>query len=132
MATVNYNNKVVTDDSIKGVLTKIAEQLKGDVDVKSGDRDVVPEGGSTTSHHLEKRAADFSVAGLTLAVAFTKIKEKKSDIFDSDKKYQVIHHGPHTATGGAHLHVGRFATGAGVSFLVEGLTAETKGVYTSN
>ena len=131
MPTVNYNGKTVSDENVETVLTRIATQLNADVGITSGDRGYVPTGGSTTSHHIQKRAADFGVAGYTLPNAFAKIKEKKSDIFDADKKYQVIHHGPHTTTGGAHLHVGRYATGAGVSFLVEGLTASSGGVYTS-
>ena len=131
MATVIYNTVTVSDEGVKAVLDKIAAQLVGDVTVSSGDRGAVPSGGSTTSHHLDKRAADFSVSSLTLAEAFSKIKEKKDAIFDGDKKYQVIHHGEHTGTSGAHLHVGRYATGAGVSFLVEGLTLAGKNKYTA-
>ncbi len=131
MPTVNYNEKTVSDENVKTVLQSIADQLKGDVNVTSGDRSYVPKGGSTKSHHVDKRAADFWVTGYTLQCAFTKIKTKKSDIFDSDKKYQAIRHGTHTKTGGAHLHVGRYPSGSGVSFLVEGLTAATKGVYSA-
>lgn len=131
MPTVKYNSKTISDANIKAVLQKIATELNGDVNVLSGDRNYVPSGGSSTSHHVQKRAADFSVTGKTLANAFADIKTKKTSIFDSDKKYQVIHHGPNTSTGGAHLHVGRYATGTGVSFLVEGLTAATAGTYTA-
>lgn len=131
MSNVNYNNKTVSDENVKTVLQRVANQLKGDVNVFSGDRSAVPKGGSKTSHHLQGRAADFSVTGCTLQDVFANLKSKKSDIFDSDKKYQVIHHGSHTATGGAHIHIGRYASGSGVSFLIEGLTAKTKGIYTS-
>jgi hypothetical protein len=90
----------------------------------------VPSGGSKTSLHLSKRAADFSVTGETLEAAFQSIKDKRKDIFDADKKYECIHHGSHTETSGAHLHIGRFETGAGVDFKTEGLTADTKGKST--
>ncbi len=129
---VNYSGKTVSDENVKTVLGNIANTLKGDISVTSGDRNSVPSGGSQTSLHLQKRAADFSVSGYTLASAFAELKKNKADIFDSDKKYEVIHHGEHTETGGAHLHVGRFATGTGAHFKVEGLTQDTKGKYTSN
>lgn len=111
------------------MLTKIAETLDGDVSVTSGDRGHVPEGGSTTSHHLAHRAADFSVSGYTLAEAYTKIKDERAKIFDKDKKFQLIHHGDHTATSGAHLHIGRYEGGTGLNACTEGLTAAGKDVY---
>jgi len=127
---VLYNGKTISDDNIKAVLQKIADTLEGDVNVTSGDRNYVPAGGSQTSLHLQKRAADLSVSGYSLKDAFAKLKEQKATIFDADKKYEVIRHGDHTATGGPHIHIGRFATGTGVSFKVEGLTEVSKGVYT--
>ena len=129
MPKVNYNGKTVSDANIKTVLQRIADQLSKNVEITSGDRTCVYKGGSKTSHHIKKRAADFYIPGYTMQQTFDKIKNKKSDIFDSDKNYQVIHHGPCTATGGQHIHVGRYASGSGVSFLVEGLTAAGKGKY---
>jgi hypothetical protein len=131
MPQVNYNSRTVSDEDVKKVLENIAAALGKDVNVSSGDRDKVPGGGSKTSHHLDHRAADFHVAGETDQNAFASIKAKKDDIFASDKRFQCIRHGEHTETQGAHLHVGRYATGSGVSFVVEGLTADGTGKYTA-
>ena len=131
MPQVNYNGKTVSDENIKTVLGRIATRLGGDVSVTSGDRNYVPQGGSQTSLHIGKRAADFSVSGFSLGSAFAQLKAHEKEIFDNDKKYEVIHHGTHTATGGPHLHVRRFSEGVGVGWLVEGLEATGKGVYSA-
>ncbi len=124
MATVNFNTKAVSDENIKTVLDRIAAKLSGDVNLTSGDRGAVPQGGSETSHHLKHTAADFWVSNYTLEVAFTTIKDKQSEIFDADKTYQVIRHGTHTKTGGPHIHIGRDADAGkgGIQFLIEGDT----------
>lgn len=129
MGQVQYNGKTVSDEAVKEVLNRIATELGNDVIVTSGDRGHVPQGGSGTSHHLQHRAVDFYVRSMTLATVFSKLKEKKDNIFHADKRYQVIHHGNHTSTGGQHLHVGRYETGTGVRWCTEGLTADSAGVY---
>ena len=131
MPQVNYNGKTVSDDNVKTVLGRIATKLGGDVSVTSGDRNYVPQGGSTTSHHIAKLVVDFSVAVFSLGGAFTQLKAHEKEIFDSDRKYEVIHHGAYTATGGSHLHIGRFSEGTGVAWLVEGLEETTKGIYSA-
>jgi hypothetical protein len=131
VAEVNYNGKTVSDENVCTVLKRIATELEKDVKVTSGDRPApLDVGAGSKSHHVQKRAADFHVDGMTDEQAFKKIQEKKDQIFDSDNKYQVIWHGPFTDTMGAHLHIGRYETGSGVSFLKEGTTAEGKGKYT--
>ena len=132
MASVIYS-KTVSDENVKKILKAIADTLVKNVTVHSGDRSAVPTGGSTTSHHLLNQAADFHVVDLTDAVAYTKLKEKKSSIFDTDQSYQVIHHGAHTDTGGQHLHIGRWVNKKTfwIKWTTEGLTETTKGVYTS-
>jgi peptidase M15-like protein len=131
MADVNYNGKTVSDENVQTVLGRVATELGKNVNVSSGDRgSALDVGAGTKSLHLKHRAADFHVEGLSDEEAFKKIQEKKDDIFDSDKRYEVIWHGPHTETMGQHVHIGRFETGTGVNFKKEGTTAETKGKYT--
>lgn len=131
MADVTYNGKTVSDENVKTILSRVAEKLNADVNVSSGDRTAaLSVGAGNKSHHLSGRAADFHVTGLSDEDAFKKIQEKKSDIFDIDKKYQVIWHGPHTGTMGQHVHIARYETGTGVEFFTEGTTKETKDTYT--
>jgi hypothetical protein len=129
MATVNFNTKTVSDDNIKTVLDRIAVKLTADVNLLGGNRGTVPQGGSNTSYHLKHTAADFWVTGYTLESAFTTIKDKQSEIFDADKAYEVIRHGIHTKTGGAHIHIGRDpdAGKGGIEFWVEGDTPYSEG-----
>lgn len=131
MAEVNYNGKTVSDENVKTILSRVAEKLEANVNVSSGDRTAaLSVGAGSKSHHLSGRAADFHVTGLSDEEAFKKIQEKKSDIFDSDKKYQVIWHGPYTETHGQHVHIGRYEKDTGVEFFKEGTTEDTKGTYT--
>src|SRR5262245_43048930 len=131
MAEVDYAGKTVSDENVKMVLSRVAEKLEANVTVSSGDRaGALSVGAGNKSHHLSGRAADFHVAGLTDEEAFKKIQEKKGDLFDADKKYQVIWHGPHTETMGQHVHIGRYETGTGVEFFKEGTTEDSKGTYT--
>jgi len=131
MATVNYNGKTVSDENVKTVLGRVATELDKDVNVSSGDRDsALDVGAGTKSLHLKHQAADFHVSGLSDEEGFKQIQEKKDTIFDSDKKYEIIWHGPHTETSGPHLHIGRYDSGTGTNFKKEGITEEGKGKYT--
>ena len=122
--------KKVSDENVQMVLLRISNALKSRVKVIGGDRTGVPQGSNPNSLHLSGRAADFYVDDLELDEAFLRIRLSRNQVFDQDENYEVIHHGEFTATGGAHLHVGHFPVGAGVTFKTEGLTSTTKDVYT--
>ncbi len=130
MPTVTYN-KTVSDSNVKSVMQRIADKLGRNISVHSGDRTFVPKGSSTASLHIQKRAADFHIHGLTDKQGFTNIKSVFNDLFDASEAYEFIHHGPYTATGGEHLHIGRYGNGrAGyVKFKTKGLSPGTKGNY---
>jgi hypothetical protein len=113
-----------------GVSSRSAtEKIGGVSNVTSGDRSSVPHGGSTRSHHLEHRAADFHVSGRSDKAVFDRLKTDKKAIFDNKHRYQVILHGPFTVTTGPHVHVGRYKDGTGAVFYKEGTTKQTKGKY---
>jgi hypothetical protein len=130
---VNYNNKTVSDEHLKTVLQRIADLYQNEVKVTSGDRGTaLSVGAGTGSLHLQNRAVDFHVVDELDANVYAKLKLEMNAIFDSDKRYEVIHHGPYTETNGQHIHIGRSAAGtAGVRFEVEGLTKKTQGIYTT-
>lgn len=130
MPTVTYQ-KNVSDNNVKTVLQRIADSFGANITVHSGDRNFVPGGGSKTSLHLQNRAADFHIQGYTDAQGFDAIKAKFDQIFDASEAYEFIRHGTHTATGGPHLHIGRYGNGRKgyVKFKTEGLSAATKGNY---
>jgi Peptidase M15 len=132
MPTVNYNNKKVSDEGIRNFLHKVAAYFNRNVNVTSGDRNYVPPGGSRTSHHLAHRAADFHVNGKTDREVYDALKSDPSFFFHPDCRYQVILHGVYTATGGQHLHCGRYLDGSGVAFYTEGLTKSQRGKYTKD
>jgi hypothetical protein len=128
---VTYTRNV-SDEHLKAVLQRIADFLKKDVTVHSGDRGHVPQGGSRTSLHLQHRAADFHISGLSDEQAFKALKSGVAQIFDATHGYEFIYHGPHTETEAHHLHLGHYAgkyTGL-VVFKTEGLTKATRGEYT--
>ncbi|WP_434387848.1 transglycosylase SLT domain-containing protein [Melittangium boletus] len=135
MANVKYT-KSVSDEHLKTVLQRIADFLKKDITVHSGDRGHVPEGGSRTSLHLQHRAADFHVVGLADDQAFkqlkTAVKNGQARLFDAVDGYEFIYHGPHTETEAAHLHLGHYQGkySGFVVFKTEGLTQATAGEYT--
>ncbi len=132
---VGYRKRV-SDLSVHRFLLSFAEILGRDIFVHSGDRHNVPKGGSTTSHHLEGRAADFHVSGMTDEAAFEAIRAavEKLPVFP-DQRFVLLHHGRYTATEGEHLHLGhqRVLQKAhepwSLTFMVEGLTPGEKGQY---
>ncbi|MGB7208945.1 MAG: glycoside hydrolase family 104 protein [Pyrinomonadaceae bacterium] len=130
MADVTYI-KPVSDANLKVVLQRIANLLNKNIRVHSGDRQFVPTGGSRTSLHMQKRAADFHIAGTTDQEGFRQIKARFNEIFDATEAYEMVHHGPYTETEGQHLHVGHYGNGKSgyVKFKVEGLTRATSGNY---
>lgn len=130
MPTVTYL-KTVSDNNVKIVLQRIADNLGKNISVHSGDRTSIVQGSSKSSLHIHKRAADFHIQGISDAAGFKLLKEKFNDLFDADEAYEMIHHGQHTATGGEHLHLGRYGNGRKgyVKFKTEGLSPATKGNY---
>lgn len=124
--SVSFNGKQVSDPALRNKLQQVADFFGRNVSLTSGDRDFVPKGGSKTSLHLEHRAADLHVEGLSDAQVFSQLKS--SGILD--KGFEVIRHGPSTITGGPHVHIGHYDNPNRASeFKVEGLTPGTKGVY---
>ena len=126
----------VSDIQLRIVIEQIAELLGRGLRVHSGDRDYRPAGSPKRSLHLAHRAADFHVAGMSDQHAFQLLKQSRKKLPTSGiHRYQIIHHGPHTETEGEHLHIGDYQfiksllVGPGVTFLVEGLSPRTKGVY---
>ena len=127
---VRYNSYQVSDPDIQAMLEKIADLTGRVVNVTSGDRDFVPAGGARNSDHLKKRAADFHLEGLTDEAAYAEIKTKRSAIFGASMAFQLIRHGPHTQTQGAHIHLGQPQAGSPrCGFWTEGLTPADKGHY---
>jgi hypothetical protein len=134
MPTVNYNGYTVSDNEIKNFLEAAAIYFEKDINVTSGDRTYVPEGGSTTSLHLKKRAVDFHVVGYDDATAFLHMKVFVPAFFAGGNEYEFILHGIHTQTGGAHLHLGRYGDTSDWGFVhykKEGTTSSSKGVYST-
>ncbi len=134
MPTVTYTKKV-SDENVKTILQRIANQIDKDITVHSGDRPPAYnrniKGSNSGSLHTANRAADLHVKGVSDKQVFTFLKSKYNDIFDSSEAYEVIHHGPYTATGGEHIHIGRYGNGRSgyIKFKAEGLTPATKGNY---
>ncbi len=126
MGVVLYKGKKLSDNTMKGVLTKIAATL-GSVHVTSADRNHVPKGGAKDSLHLQKQAVDFGIQGYTIEQGFKKIYEKRKEIFGDTGSYEIIYHGKYTKTGGKHIHIGRFSVGKGLKFYTEGVVLGKKG-----
>ncbi len=129
--TVNYNGYVVSDPGVRSVLDRIAQHFGREVKVTSGDRGTIVQGSSPRSHHLQHRAADFHVVGLSDRAVFKQLPSVMRQVFDSSQRYQLIRHGASTATGGPHLHVGHYPGSAkpGVVFTTEGLTKAGRDRY---
>lgn len=128
--TVNYNGYRVSDPGIRTVLDQLSQHFGRPVTVTSGDRGMVVQGSSPRSHHLQHRAADFHVQGMSDRAVYNQLPAAMRQVFDPGQRYQVVLHGGSTATSGPHLHVGRYPDGApGVVFTTEGLTPATRGRY---
>lgn len=124
--SVSLNGKHVSDPALRNKLQQVADFFGRNVSLTSGDRDFVPKGGSKTSLHLEHRAADLHVEGLSDAQVFSQLKS--SGLLN--KGFEVIQHGPSTITGGPHVHIGHYDnTNRPSEFKVEGLSPGTKGIY---
>jgi len=123
---VNYHGHTVSDPAVRQELTEITFATRHTVDVTSGDRNFVPKGGAKNSEHLKGDAADFHIHGLKDSTAFGSIM--KNNVIAGG--FKLLQHGPFTATEGPHLHLDR-SPGSGGSpiFVVEGLTRQTKGMY---
>lgn len=133
MAQVNYNGYTISDATVKEVLENISAYFGADVSVTSGDRTTVPDGGSTTSLHLSKRAADFYVVGIDYGTAYLNLKNLGYDqVFKYGHSYEFIWHGVHTGTTGQHLHLGRYGASSvsTVKFISEGTTSDETNDYT--
>lgn len=130
MPTVSYQKRV-SDTNVRTILQRIADLLGKNITVHSGDRDHVPSGGSRSSLHLAHRAADFHIQGLSDADGFAALRRLINQAFDASEAYELIIHGQHTATGGPHLHIGRYGNNRGgyVDFKTEGLTPASRGNY---
>lgn len=136
MPIVYYGPYRVSDEHLRNTLERIADELGHVVHLTSGDRDFVPKGGAKNSLHLINMAVDFHVDVLADSLAFQHLCLKRQQIFGEAKgdafRYQVIYHGPYTETQAEHLHLGYmpYAQKRGSrGFMVEGLTASTKGQY---
>ncbi|KAF0211083.1 MAG: Penicillin-resistant DD-carboxypeptidase, partial [bacterium] len=115
--SITYNGKRVSDPVLRNKLEQVADFFGRNITVTSGDRDFVPKGGSRTSLHLAHRAVDLHVQGVSDAEVFSKLKS--SGILNSG--YEVIRHGPNTATGGPHVHIGHYGDGRPSQFKLEGV-----------
>jgi peptidoglycan hydrolase-like protein with peptidoglycan-binding domain len=123
--SISYNGHRVSDPVLRHKLGQIADYFGRHITVTSGDRDYVPQGGSTTSLHLAHRAVDLHVDGLSDAYVFARLRA--SGILSNG--YEVIRHGPFTATGGPHIHIGRYGYNRSSDFKIEGTSPRNRGVY---
>ena len=119
---VNYGRYRVSDPLVRQVLERIAAQTGRTVIVTSGDRSYVPRGGSRTSLHLLRRAADFKVEGMGLRQAFDLVRGNSGSIL-SGAGFELIYHAPGTSTNAPHLHVGRRGSSS------DKIRIETRGRY---
>lgn len=130
MPTVTYR-RTVSDDILKTLLQRIADHLNKDISVHSGDRGHIPQGSSRGSLHMQHRAADLHIQGVTDQESFRLLNQDYNTLFDATEEWEVIHHGPFTETEGEHIHIGRYGNGrrGSVRFKTEGLTRATRGDY---
>jgi hypothetical protein len=133
--SVKYH-KPVSDTWLKRFLSAVAAVVGGDVTVHSGDRNFVPQGGARKSQHLVGRAADLKVSGFTPKQVFDRLLAAGEALpAPMMCRYQILHHGKHTATEAEHVHIGRYAfldkrsERAGFDFWVEGETSAETGKY---
>jgi hypothetical protein len=132
MATVNFHGHQVSDSVVKQVLQNLCDYFQASVDVTSGDRTTVPEGGSPKSLHLLNRAADFHIEGIDDGTIYLNLRNLGfQQVFTSGHRYEFIWHGLYTGTSGAHLHLGRIGVNQNgyIDFIFEGITPEGKNKY---
>jgi hypothetical protein len=131
---VHYK-KNVSDTWLRRFLVAVAHLCGGDVTVHSGDREFVPKGGSKKSQHLLGRAADLKVSGLSPKQVFERLSNAAEQLPAPLARYQILHHGPFTATEAEHVHIGRYgflqkeSDRPGFDFWVEGDSLTTRGKY---
>ena len=129
---VNYQGRRVSDIEVCNVLEAISTYFGRDLNTTSGDRGTaLTVGAGDGSLHLQNRAADFHIDGLDDGTAYLHLKVYASQFFLSGERYEVVLHGTHTETSGAHLHIGRIGTNANgyVKFVKEGISSEDTGTY---
>ncbi len=132
MAAVNFNGRQISDAVVKQILQNLCDYFQASVNVTSGNRTTVPEGGSPDSLHLSNRAADFHVEGVDDGTVYLNLRNLGfKQVFTGGHGYEFIWHGIHTKTGGAHLHLGRYGSNQSgyINFYQEGITPEGKGKY---
>lgn len=115
--SITYNGKKVSDPVLRNKLEQVADFFGRNITVTSGDRDFVPKGGSRTSLHLAHRAVDLHVQGIPDSEVFSRLKS--SGLLSNG--YEVIRHGPNTATGGPHIHIGHYGDNRSSQFKLEGV-----------
>ncbi|MCB0318532.1 MAG: hypothetical protein KDD56_07225 [Bdellovibrionales bacterium] len=98
---VDFQNHTVSDPILRNVLFKISLAFGKNLIITSGDRKQVVNG-NTNSHHLQGRAADFYIDGMSLADTFFNIR--KLDFIS--RGFQVIYHTENTTA--PHIHIGRY------------------------
>jgi RHS repeat-associated protein len=124
---VDYNGNKVSDPAVRGELMHISLYFGLPVEVTSGDRvTVLPVGAKDRSLHLQFRAADFHVGGLSDKEAFASMRS--AHLIDGG--FGLLRHGAFSETGAAHLHLEHRYSSAPGTYGVEGLTRATRGVYT--
>jgi RHS repeat-associated protein len=124
---VDYHGHQVSDPAIRAELMEISFATGQAVNVTSGDRNFVPRGGAKNSEHLKGHAADFHIGGTKDSAAFAKIGGNHL----LPNGFKLIQHGQHTITEGPHLHLDTSpGRGAPSRYVTEGLTPQTRGIYT--
>lgn len=116
-----------SDAEVEAMLQKIADTLKANVVVTSGDRSSVPNGGSSTSLHLAFRAADFRVQGFTLSAAFDAIRRHK--LIPALDWELIWHRQENGSLLAPHLHLGHYAQQQASSCSTEGAAGTVVGSY---
>jgi hypothetical protein len=121
---VNYHEHTVSSAEARAMLDRISVQLNRPIDVTSGDRNYIPQGGAINSLHLQGRAADFHVRGMSDQEVFQALH---GEVGSLDSGMHLLQHGPFTATEGPHLHLEYRGGKDPATFAVEGLTPQTRG-----
>jgi hypothetical protein len=124
--------KVTSDPEVRAVFEAIAQALNSTPVYTSGDREQPVKGGASRSDHLIHRAQDGHIKGRSDAEVFEHLRSNPELVPETG--YQVIQHGPHTATQGGHIHIGRAPDDHArysrpSEFMVEGLSPATRGKY---